>query len=129
MVPIRCEKPWGYEITLGVSNRVAMKIVHVNPNETLSRQFHVRKDEIYYVYNGSGEVELGSLAEVTHELSKGDVLHVAPGTVHRLTAGSAGITIHECSTPEINDVIRTEDKYGRQATPNLDPLLYLAHAN
>jgi len=110
----RVEKPWGYELRWAVTDRYLGKVIHVNKGEALSLQYHELKDEFQYVIKGSVEMELGtSDAQLTtHRMEAGDTLHIAPGTRHRLTA-LEDTDIFEVSTPEIDDVVRLEDRYGR----------------
>jgi mannose-6-phosphate isomerase len=124
MSPVISEKSWGFEKLFGVTPRVALKQVTVRPNEALSKQVHLRKDEVYLVIEGRGQLELGRGGEIMHELSKGDVVHVPPGVVHRLVAGSEGIVIIEASTPELTDIIRLDDRYHRPVNDKFDPQTY-----
>ena len=110
----RVEKPWGYELRWAVTDRYLGKVLHINRGEALSLQYHERKDEYLYLVRGSVEIELG-LADSTlerHRMDAGDTLHIAAGTRHRLTALDE-TDIYEVSTPEIEDVVRLEDRYGR----------------
>lgn len=113
----RVEKPWGYELRWAITDRYLGKVLHVNKGEALSLQYHERKDEYQYVIKGVIDMELGgpdgTLA--THRMSAGDTLHLPPGTRHRLTAVE-DTDIFEVSTPEIDDVVRLEDRYGRAGT-------------
>ena len=110
----KVEKPWGYELRWALTDRYAGKILHVKKGEALSLQYHERKDEYQYVMRGSVEIELGDAAgELTmRRMGAGDTLHITPGTRHRLTA-LEDTDIFEVSTPEIDDVVRLEDRYGR----------------
>lgn len=113
----RVDKPWGYEIRWAITDRYLGKVLHVNRGEALSLQFHERKDEYQYVVSGRIEVELGGLdgGLTKHQMTAGDTLHITPGTRHRITA-IEDADIFEVSTPEIGDVVRIEDRYGRAAT-------------
>ena len=113
----RVEKPWGYELRWGVTDRYAGKILHVNKGEALSLQYHERKDEFQYVMSGAVDIELGDGdgALTSYRLKAGDTLHITPGTRHRLTA-LEDADIFEVSTPEVDDVVRLEDRYGRAGT-------------
>jgi mannose-6-phosphate isomerase len=113
----RVEKPWGYELRWGVTDRYAGKILHVNKGEALSLQYHERKDEFQYVMSGAVDIELGDGdgALTSYRLKAGDTLHITPGTRHRLTA-LEDTDIFEVSTPEVDDVVRLEDRYGRAGT-------------
>ena len=110
----KVDKPWGYELRWAITDRYAGKILHVKKGEALSLQYHERKDEYQYVMRGAIDMELGGedgkLA--TRRMTPGDTLHITPGTRHRLTAVEDS-DILEVSTPEIDDVIRLEDRYGR----------------
>lgn len=110
----RVDKPWGYELRWAVTDRYLGKILHVNRGEALSLQYHERKDEYQYVLHGVVEMELGGPDGVLtkHRMNAGDTLHIAPGTRHRIVA-IEDTDIIEVSTPEIEDVVRLEDRYGR----------------
>lgn len=110
----RVDKPWGYELIFAHTDRYVGKILHVNAGEALSLQYHEIKDETLYL--AQGEIELvveedGSLVSKT--LRGGDSYHITPGTRHRMVAGADGCDIIEVSTPELHDVVRLEDRYGR----------------
>ena len=111
------DKPWGYEIRWAVTDRYLGKILHVNKGEALSLQYHERKDEYQYVVSGSADIETGGPDGVLtrHRMVAGDTLHLRPGTRHRITAVE-DTDIFEVSTPEGDDVVRLEDRYGRAGT-------------
>ena len=110
----KVEKPWGYELRWAITDRYAGKVLHVNKGEALSLQYHERKDEYQYVIRGALDMEIGGPdgALNTRRMNAGDTLHITPGTRHRLTAVE-DTDIFEVSTPEIDDVVRLEDRYGR----------------
>jgi mannose-6-phosphate isomerase len=110
----KVDKPWGYELRWAITDRYAGKVLHVNKGEALSLQFHERKDEYQYVIRGAVDVELGVEGGelTTRRMKAGDTLHITPGTRHRLTAVE-DTDIVEISTPELDDVVRLEDRYGR----------------
>ncbi len=89
-------------------------MLHVNEGEALSLQYHERKDEYQYVLKGSVDIELGGSdgALTRRRMTAGDTLHITPGTRHRITAVE-DTDIIEISTPELDDVVRLEDRYGR----------------
>ncbi|HEV2854215.1 MAG TPA: cupin domain-containing protein [Thermoanaerobaculia bacterium] len=110
----RVDKPWGYELIFAHTERYVGKILHVDAGHALSLQYHEVKDETLYL--AEGEVELvveedGALVSTT--LRGGDSYHIKPGTRHRMVAGENGCDIIEVSTPELHDVVRLEDRYGR----------------
>lgn len=113
----RVEKPWGYEIRWAITDRYLGKILHVKAGEALSLQYHDRKDECILLVKGEMDYDMGDPAGDLrrHRLVEGDTVHVTPGTRHRMTAVS-DCDIFEVSTPEIDDVIRLEDRYGRAGT-------------
>ena len=110
----RVEKPWGYELIFAHTDRYVGKILHVDAGHALSLQDPEVKDETLDL--ADGEVELvveedGAL--VSTVLRGGDSYHITPGTRHRMVAGENGCDIIEVSTPELHDVVRLEDRYGR----------------
>ena len=113
----RVEKPWGYEIRWAITDRYLGKILHVNKGESLSLQYHKNKDEHQLVVKGEVDIELGAAdGDLTmFRMTVGDRLHITPGTRHRITA-IEDADIFEVSTPEIDDVVRLEDRYGRAGT-------------
>lgn len=114
-VPIRrVEKPWGYELIFAHTDRYVGKILHVDAGQALSLQYHEIKDETLYM--AEGEVELvveedGQLQQLV--LRGGESYRIRPFTKHRMVAGQDGCDIIEVSTPELDDVVRLEDRYGR----------------
>ncbi|MBJ7601732.1 MAG: cupin domain-containing protein [Candidatus Dormibacteraeota bacterium] len=108
----RADKPWGYELRWALTDRYLGKILHVNRGEALSLQYHVRKDECILLSSGILDLELDG---AVHRLEPGDTAHITPGTRHRMTAVE-DCDIFEVSTPEIDDVVRLEDRYGREGT-------------
>ena len=112
--PRRVEKPWGYELIWADNDRYAGKLLFVRAGEALSLQYHERKHESWYVQSGRALLEVGTVGGTVEriELRAGDVLQYPPRTVHRVTA-IEDTTIFEASTPELDDVVRLEDRYGR----------------
>jgi mannose-6-phosphate isomerase len=113
----KVDKPWGYELRWGITDRYAGKVLHVKKGEALSLQYHERKDEFQLVVKGAVDIELGGPdgAMTSHRMKAGDTLHIGPGTRHRLTA-LEDTDIFEVSTPEVDDVVRLDDRYGRAGT-------------
>ena len=111
----KVDKPWGHELIFAVTDRYAGKLLVVNAGESLSLQFHKVKDEAWYVLEGRAELELGAPGErvlVREVVGPGAAFRFQPGTVHRVRA-LEDTTIFEVSTPELDDVVRLEDRYGR----------------
>lgn len=116
--PRKVDKPWGWELIWAHADSYAGKILFVRAGHSLSLQFHREKDESWYVQSGRAEVEVGAVGEAVlskEVLSRGAALRFRPGTVHRVTA-LEDTTILEVSTPQLEDVVRLEDKYGREGT-------------
>jgi mannose-6-phosphate isomerase-like protein (cupin superfamily) len=110
----RVEKPWGFELHWAKTDRYVGKILHVSAGHALSLQYHNRKEETILLWAGRLLFEIeqnGSLARL--EMKPGDRVHVTPKTVHRMTA-IEDCDIFEVSTPELDDVVRLEDRYGRE---------------
>ena len=109
----RVPKPWGEEIIFAETDRYAGKILVVRRGEILSLQYHQRKDETLYLYRGRVTLwieEGGELQKKT--MVPGDSCRVVPGTRHRMQALEDS-EVFEVSTPELDDVVRLEDRYGR----------------
>ena len=113
------EKPWGGEEIFAETDRYVGKILTVRAGQALSLQYHVRKDETMRVLSGACELHIGSepgcRALEVAVLGPGSTVRITPGTVHRLIALS-DVRIVEVSTPEVDDVVRLEDRYGREGT-------------
>jgi mannose-6-phosphate isomerase len=112
----RVEKPWGYEVHWAKTDRYVGKIIHIQRGHALSLQYHNIKDETIYLLSGRLLFEIdvdGKL--VATEMSPGQAVHVTPRTVHRMTAVE-DCDVLEASTPELTDVVRLEDRYGRAGT-------------
>jgi quercetin dioxygenase-like cupin family protein len=110
----RVEKPWGYELRWAKTDRYVGKIIHVNAGHALSLQYHNLKDETIYLWSGKLLFEIHKDdGPATHQMLPGECVHITPGTVHRMTAIEDS-DIFEVSTPEIHDVVRLEDNYGRK---------------
>ena len=115
----RIEKPWGYELVFAHTDHYVGKILHVNPGEALSLQDHERKDETLYLASGSVELQVeenGAGADgglVSRWLQLGEAYHIPTLTRHRMLAGTDGCDLVEVSTPELDDVVRLEDRYVR----------------
>jgi mannose-6-phosphate isomerase len=112
----RVPKPWGHELVFAETERYAGKILHIDAGHRLSLQYHERKDETLYVLSGQVylfvEVE-GVMREL--KLQPGESYRIRPGVRHRLRA-EAVCELVEVSSPELSDVVRLEDAYGRAGT-------------
>ena len=112
----RVEKPWGYELIWAETPRYVGKILHITAGHRLSRQYHERKDETFLVHAGEMDLEVGrGSAATTIRMRPLESFHCPPGTVHRMIAVT-DVDVVEVSTPELDDVVRLEDAYGREGT-------------
>lgn len=107
------EKPWGYEKIFARTEKYVGKILHIEAGHSLSLQYHVRKDETIHVLSGELVFEVEEEGALVRKILRpGDGYRIVPGTKHRMSAGIA-TDILEVSTPELDDVVRLEDRYGR----------------
>jgi mannose-6-phosphate isomerase-like protein (cupin superfamily) len=111
-------KPWGHETIWAHTDRYVGKILHIKAGHALSVQYHERKDETVYLLTGEmnywvqleGETELRDV-----RLRQGEAFRITPGTVHYMEAVT-DCDVLEASTPELDDVVRLKDRYGREGT-------------
>ena len=107
------DKPWGGEDIFAHTERYVGKILTINACHALSRQYHEQKDETIYVLSGELGMEEGQGDDmIRHVFPPGSSFHVTPGTIHRFIA-EKDVVLAEVSTPELDDVVRLEDRYGR----------------
>jgi mannose-6-phosphate isomerase len=115
--PRRVEKPWGWELVWAESEGYVGKLLFVRAGEALSLQYHERKDESWLVQDGRARLELGEVGGEleTLEIVSGDAFRFRPRTVHRVTAIEDTLVV-EVSTNQLTDVVRLDDRYGREGT-------------
>jgi mannose-6-phosphate isomerase len=114
----RVDKPWGHEeIFALVQGKFCGKAIHVNDGHALSLQYHELKEETISVQSGRLRVEVGFHEDELEafELGPGESIHLRPGVRHRVTAIGDTVML-EASTTHLTDVVRLEDRYGRQGT-------------
>ena len=113
----RLEKPWGYELIWAETSQYVGKILHIERGGQLSYQYHQRKVETLHVLAGRIELEVAAAdgPRQTVRLEPGQSVHLPAGMRHRLTAIETADVL-EASTPELDDVVRLEDRYGRAGT-------------
>jgi mannose-6-phosphate isomerase len=116
-LPRRVDKPWGHELIWAHTGQYVGKIIQIETGKRLSLQHHEVKDEWIHVLSGrlllTLENEDGVVEE--RELGPGEGAHVGPGRRHRYAAIETCRLI-EVSTPELLDVVRLEDDFGREGT-------------
>ena len=112
-IPHRVEKPWGHELIWALTDRYVGKILHIEPGHLLSLQYHEKKDETIHVLKGEIIFRVQEGEElVERPMLEGESYHITPHTVHQMEAVVPSDLL-EASTPEIDDVVRLEDRYGR----------------
>jgi mannose-6-phosphate isomerase len=116
-LPRRVEKPWGGELIWAWTDRYVGKILTIRAGKRLSLQYHERKDEWIHVLSGRMRLTLESEAgEIeARDLGPGESAHVGTGRTHRYEA-IEDCQVIEVSTPELEDVVRVEDDFGREGT-------------
>ena len=113
-LPRKIEKPWGFELLFAHTPNYAGKLLFVKRGHRLSLQYHKEKDETLYIYEGKVllEIEESDGQLVQSEAASGYCFRVPPLTKHRLKA-LEDTTLFEVSTPELEDVVRVDNDYGR----------------
>lgn len=110
-------KPWGSELIWTHTDRYVGKLISINAGQRLSLQFHHKKDESLYVIDGTLNLHLenadGAVEQI--KMGPGDFARVHTGRIHRFEA-ITDTKLIEVSTPELDDVVRLEDDYGREGT-------------
>ena len=114
---VRVPKPWGHEIIWAKSNRYVGKILHINAGQELSVQYHNKKDETIYLLSGEIAYRVNGPGDQLQDvgLKPGESFRNTPGTIHQMVAVT-DCDVLEVSTPELDDVVRLSDKYGREGT-------------
>lgn len=114
--PRRVEKPWGHELIWAHTERYVGKILHIKAGHALSVQYHERKDEVIHLLRGTMIYRIqdnGELRDVA--LREGQSFRNEPGTIHQMEAVT-DCDVLEASTPDLDDVVRLSDRYGREGT-------------
>jgi mannose-6-phosphate isomerase len=114
----RVDKPWGHEEVFAfVDGKFCGKAIHITEGHALSLQYHEQKEETISVQSGRLKVEIGRHEDDLEEfeLGPGESIHLEPLTRHRVTALEDTVML-EASTTQLTDVVRLEDRYGRQGT-------------
>jgi mannose-6-phosphate isomerase len=110
-------KPWGHETIWALTDRYVGKILHINAGHELSVQYHNVKDETVYLLSGQIVYRVKGNAGLLEDvnLKLGEAFRITPGTIHQMVA-LTDCDVLEVSTPELDDVVRLSDKYGREGT-------------
>jgi mannose-6-phosphate isomerase len=114
---VKVPKPWGHETIWARSDRYVGKILHINAGQELSVQYHNRKDETIHLLSGQMVYRVQGDADSLEDvrLKLGESFRNTPGTIHQMVAVT-DCDVLEVSTPELDDVVRLSDKYGREGT-------------
>jgi mannose-6-phosphate isomerase-like protein (cupin superfamily) len=111
-------KPWGSESWLALNDKYCLKAIRINKGYVTSLQYHEDKRETSYIHEGRALVTLkrkNAKEYSTYEVGPGTVLDLPVGDIHRIEA-LEDVLLFEASTPEVDDVVRLEDSYGREGT-------------
>jgi mannose-6-phosphate isomerase-like protein (cupin superfamily) len=108
----RTKKPWGEELLWAHTPAYVGKIIVVNKGKRSSLQKHLKKSETFFVLSGRMRLEYRGKK---HVVGAGRAFHIEPGSVHRFSAPFGRVTLLEVSTPQLHDIVRLEDDYGRAA--------------
>ena len=112
------QKPWGHETIWAHTDRYVGKILHIKAGQALSVQYHERKDETVYLLTGEMRYwvqEQGAEELRDVRLRVGEAFRITPQTIHYMEAVT-DCDVLEASTPELDDVVRLKDRYGREGT-------------
>ena len=109
-------KPWGHETIWAHTDSYVGKILHITAGQALSVQYHNIKDETVYLLSGQliYRVWDGGTPQDMN-LKVGEAFRITPGTVHQMEAVT-DCDILEVSTPQLDDVVRIKDRYGREGS-------------
>lgn len=112
-------KPWGREVWFAWTEKYAGKILELKKGHRYSLQYHERKMETQYLFSGKLKITYGKNPKKLSSkiLKRGDKIDFPPYTIHRATALENSI-IFEVSTPELDDVVKLADDYGRSGKGN-----------
>ena len=109
-------KPWGHETIWAHTDTYVGKILHINAGEALSVQYHNVKDETVFLLSGDLIYRIWENDQPRDVgLEIGQAFRITPNTIHQMEART-DCDVLEVSTPHLDDVVRLQDKYGREGT-------------
>lgn len=113
-MPFKVNKPWGHELIFAKTRKYVGKVLFIKGGEELSLQFHRKKDETIFITKGRMELLVGDTPERLRKLDlmPGESFHIPPNLIHKMIA-LTDTYVFEVSTPQLKDVVRLKDKYGR----------------
>jgi mannose-6-phosphate isomerase len=102
------ERPWGFMQALNAPDaNLTVKYLFVADGHRTSLQVHEHKDEVMFIFSGSGFAEVGGVRRE----GSGALIRIHPGAVHRVTGPLSYLEVS--SYDDGTDTIRLEDDYGR----------------
>ncbi|MEW6558153.1 MAG: cupin [Elusimicrobiota bacterium] len=104
------KKPWGKEVWFAHTKKYVGKLLFIKKGHRLSKQYHRIKHETLYTLKGRYIMEFGNSKKIMNE---GTVIVIPHKKTHRMFAKFCDVTLIEVSTPQVRDVVRLEDDYGR----------------
>lgn len=118
-LPRRTDKPWGFELLIAHTPKYAGKVIFVKAGCRLSFQYHRNKDESFYIFSGKVMIETSQNGEqpASSVVQPGNCIRIPPLTRHRMKAIEDTV-LFEVSTPELEDIERLDDDYGRTKPAN-----------
>ena len=110
----KVDKPWGYELHWALTDIYIGKVLFIESGESLSVQYHEVKDETIYIEDGIMALYVGDTADSLEKvvMTKGMSYHIPPGLIHQMESVE-DCMVYEVSTPQLDDVVRIKDRYGR----------------
>ena len=110
------QKPWGHETIWAHTDRYVGKVLHIKAGHALSVQYHNRKDETIHLLSGEMVYRVQKDGVLTDmRLRAGESYRNEPGVIHQMEAVT-DCDVLEASTPDLDDVVRLSDRYGREGT-------------
>jgi len=106
---MKIEKPWGYEKVLEENVKYVLKELFMKADHSCSLQYHKEKRETIYVLTGKLEIKSSDGTKIYEPFES---VTIMPREVHRMCAIEDCLYL-EASTPELHDVVRLDDEYGR----------------
>ena len=121
-LPRHVDKPWGHELWFAHTELYAGKLLHVSAGQRLSLQYHQIKDESSYLLSGRLVLVSGDDPDRLDEriVTPGAAWRIEPRTIHTIEALEDSVVL-EVSTPQLDDVVRLSDRYGRADSTRPDP--------
>jgi len=108
---IKIDKPWGFEEILETNDNYTVKRLTMYNGHKCSLQYHNYKKETIYVLSGKLCIHLND-KEITY--NEGDIITIDPTVIHRMEGKFGDVVYLECSTSQLDDVIRIKDDYDRK---------------